>query len=87
MGLIIRISNFPVATASIEINPTRYVSEISPIPVMYNQAEKDEIGDVSDVKAMSRNRYPQRTDRPGCPPFWSLQIPGPAPQACCGVFY
>jgi len=35
-----------------EINPTRYVSEISPIPVMYIQAGKDEIGDVSDVKAM-----------------------------------
>ncbi len=37
-----------------EIDPTRYVSEISPIPVMYIQAEKDEIGDLSDVEAMFR---------------------------------
>ena len=35
-----------------EINPTRYVAEISPIPVMYIQSENDEIGDVSDVRAM-----------------------------------
>ncbi|NQU65557.1 MAG: alpha/beta hydrolase [SAR324 cluster bacterium] len=35
-----------------ELNPTHYVSEISPIPIMYIQSEKDEIGDVSDVQAM-----------------------------------
>lgn len=35
-----------------ELNPTRYVAQISPVPIMYIQAEKDEIGDVSDVTAM-----------------------------------
>lgn len=35
-----------------ELDPARYVSQISPVPVMYIQAEKDEIGDVSDVTAM-----------------------------------
>ena len=37
-----------------EIDPTRYVSEISPIPIMYIQADKDEIGDAEDVKTMFR---------------------------------
>lgn len=35
-----------------ELDPTKYVGEISPVPVMYIQSEKDEIGDVSDVLAM-----------------------------------
>lgn len=35
-----------------ELNPTKYVNQISPIPIMFIQSEKDEIGDVSDVKAM-----------------------------------
>lgn len=35
-----------------EINPTKYVHQISPIPILFIQSEKDEIGDVSDVTAM-----------------------------------
>jgi len=35
-----------------EINPPKYVDQISPVPVFFIQAEKDEIGDVSDVKKM-----------------------------------
>lgn len=35
-----------------EINPPKYVDRISPVPVLFIQAEKDEIGDVSDVQKM-----------------------------------
>lgn len=38
--------------ASEEINPQKYVNKISPVPVLYIQADKDDIGDVSDVKKM-----------------------------------
>jgi len=37
---------------SLEIDPSRYVDKISPTPVMFIQAEKDEIGDVADVHAI-----------------------------------
>ena len=37
---------------SFEIDPARYAGDISPIPVMFVQAEKDEIGDVKDVQAI-----------------------------------
>jgi pimeloyl-ACP methyl ester carboxylesterase len=40
---------------SIEIDPARYVSRISPIPVIFVQAEKDEIGDLKDAQAIFRN--------------------------------
>lgn len=35
-----------------EINPVKYIDQISPVPLMLIQSEKDEIGDVADVKAM-----------------------------------
>ncbi len=45
---------------SIEIDPSHYIKEISPIPVLFIQAEKDEIGDVKDVKAIYRNALEPR---------------------------
>jgi len=37
---------------SVEIDPARYVGRISPIPVIFVHAEKDEIGDVKDARAI-----------------------------------
>jgi fermentation-respiration switch protein FrsA (DUF1100 family) len=37
--------------ASREIDPSRCVHRKSPVPIMLIQAEKDEIGDVADVRA------------------------------------
>ncbi len=36
---------------SAEIDPVNYVAQISPTPVMFIQAEKDEIGDLADANA------------------------------------
>ncbi len=48
-------------------NPTHYVSEISPVPIMYIQSEEDEIGDVSDVQS---NEKTEETDYyPKCSPI------------------
>ena len=35
-----------------EINPEKYINKIAPLPIQFIQSEKDEIGDVSDVKSM-----------------------------------
>ncbi len=40
---------------SVEIDPARYVGEISPIPILFVQAEKDEIGDLKDARAIFRS--------------------------------
>jgi len=39
-----------------EINPENYINEIAPLPILFIQSEKDEIGDVSDVKSIY-NKY------------------------------
>jgi len=39
-----------------EINPEKYINNIAPLPVFFLQSEKDEIGDVDDVKSMY-NKY------------------------------
>lgn len=39
-----------------EINPENYINNIAPLPILFIQSEKDEIGDVSDVKSMY-NKY------------------------------
>ncbi len=39
---------------STEIDPTRYVGQIDATPVLYIQAEKDEIGDLADAHAIFR---------------------------------
>jgi len=39
-----------------EINPVNYINDIAPLPILFIQSGKDEIGDVSDVKSMY-NKY------------------------------
>ncbi len=62
---------------SAEIDPVNYVAQISPTPVMFIQAEKDEIGDVADVNAFfAAAREPkQLIILPGAPRFEAYRYP------------
>ncbi|MBW2249199.1 MAG: alpha/beta hydrolase [Deltaproteobacteria bacterium] len=73
---------------SVEIDPSRYVGEISPIPVMFIQAEKDEIGDVKDVEAIYRSTAEPKEliILPDAPRFKAYKYPAENPEKIVSFF-
>ena len=65
-----------------EINPPKYVNQISPIPIMFIQSEKDEIGDVSDVTAMHKKagKPKEIIILPDAPRFEHYKYPSEKPE-------
>ena len=73
---------------SVEINPARYAKEISPIPVMFVQAEKDEIGDIKDVRAIYQNAAEPKEliILPDAPRFKAYKYPAENPKKIVSFF-
>jgi fermentation-respiration switch protein FrsA (DUF1100 family) len=73
---------------SIEIDPARYVSRISSIPVIFVQAEKDEIGDLKDAQAIFRNAAEPKelVVIPNAKRFKAYKYPAENPQKVISFF-
>lgn len=73
---------------SVEINPVRYAKDISPIPVMFVQAEKDEIGDIKDVRAIYQNAAEPKEliILPDAPRFKAYKYPAENPKKIVSFF-
>ncbi len=73
---------------SVEIDPSHYVGEISPIPVMFIQAEKDEIGDVKDVRAIYQSAAEPKEliIIPDAPRFKAYKYPAENPKKIVSFF-
>lgn len=73
---------------SVEIDPTHYVGEISPIPVMFIQAEKDEIGDVKDVRTIYQSAAEPKEliIIPDAPRFKAYKYPAENPKKIVSFF-
>lgn len=73
---------------SVEIDPSHYAAKISPIPVMFIQAEKDEIGDVKDVRTIyqSAGEPKKLIIIPDAPRFKAYKYPAENPKQIISFF-